>query len=173
MGCLVFSRLILEEILSDTVFRSNNQNNCYCATQANSSALVKYDTRWSHKPWQVTILGPLIWSHSDSSNSQHSSKTIISRCKDLIQQILGGSFLHAPSPPSPPLSSTPPLCCVVCLLGQLWTDALEKSTALMCDWGPWQKIWSTSRNLNVMNHVVYYNNWSGSKWKHSPEYSRR
>lgn len=89
---------------------SNNQNNP--ARQPNSSASVKYYTRWSCKPWQVAILGPLIWPHSGSSNSLHSSKTIISRCKDLIQQILGGSILLAPNPAPAFITPSPPLCCL-------------------------------------------------------------
>lgn len=169
----MFSRLILEEILSNTIIRSNNQNNCYCATQANSSALVKYDTRWSHKPWQATILGPLIWSHSGGSNSQHSSKTIISRCKDLIQQILGGSFLHAPSPPALRFHHPRPSAVLSVFWASFEQMPLKNPQPSCVTEDLHKKIWSTSRNLNVMNRVVYYNNWSGSKWKHSPEYSRR
>lgn len=152
---------------------------------------VKYDTRWGGVSWQVAIFEPLIWSLCGSGNSQHSSRTITSRCKDLIQQILGGSFQLAPGPPSPltpprpppppPLPPPPPHSSPRCLSsGPAWNRCpwrkkkkKENTTALTCDWGPWQKAEALPENLKVMNHVVYYNNWNGSKWKHSPEYSRR
>ena len=121
---------------------------------------VKYDTRWGGVSWQVAIFEPLIWSLCGSGNSQHSSRTITSRCKDLIQQILGGSFQLAPGPPSPLTPPQPPpppppptLRCVVSLLGRLRTDALEEGKKKGKYHGPhmWlrtlTKSWSTSRKL--------------------------
>lgn len=51
-------------------------------------------------------------------------------------------------------------------------DALEKIPWPTCNWGPWLESWGTSRNLKVIKHVVYYNNWNGSHWKQSLEYCR-
>lgn len=83
--------------------------------------------------------------------------------------------------PTPTSTTTTPHSSPRCLSsGPAWNRCpwrkkkkKENTTALTCDWGPWQKAEALPENLKVMNHVVYYNNWNGSKWKHSPEYSRR
>lgn len=64
----------------------------------------------------------------------------------------------------------PPPRHVVSALGQLGADALEQ---MYSPKKKKKKSWSTSRNLKVMSHVVYYNNWNGSNWKRSPEYPGR
>lgn len=78
------------------------------------SVLVKYDSRWGRVSWQVAIFQPLIWSPRGGGKSLHSGRTITSRCKDLIQQILGGSFQLPPAPSLPPRRS---LLTMLCLFG--------------------------------------------------------
>lgn len=62
------------------------------------TVLVKNDSRCGQMSWHVAVLQSMIRSPHGSGKSQHSVGTSRSRCKDLIQHILGGSLQLSPAP---------------------------------------------------------------------------
>lgn len=96
------------------------------------TVLVKYDSRCGQMSWHVAVLQPMIRSPHGSGESQHSGRTSRSRCKDLIQHILGGSLQLSPAP-----SRLPPLLPLHSDTS-LWVHLRnrcpwKKSTGLTCD----------------------------------------
>lgn len=146
------------------------------------SVLVKYDSRWGRVSWQVTIFQPLIWSPNWRQRVPAQRRDDYIQVQGFDSTNSGWIFpARSSAPDTPPTPARPrgrtfPPRHVVSLLGleQMPLKDLQASHVTMTTKkkGERKKNWSTSRNLKVMNHVVYYNNWNGSNWKHSPEYSR-